>query len=262
MNVYFFPKGRLGNAIFRYFACTMFAIKYDATYNIEFPQSYFGMSDNQFASWIYNDLNNIENSIINYTNIVFGDYYQHDKIYKKYKDQIISYIQNHPKHYVLTDGIRPGDGNHEKFYMIDIISNNYTKYYDVVIHLRLDDYAAANLHIKVHHVITLIQKMTITENSCIVVQLPTTQLEKDYIQQIIDKIYEQTGFTIPIESNDTLTDYYIMKNAKTLVCSISSLSWVAALLSTTIEKCYMPNINVQYTCRYPIDNTELYNITD
>ena len=63
-----------------------------------------------------------------------------------------------------------------------------------------------------------------------------------------------------IEHNDTITDYYIMKEAETLICSKSTLSWCAAFFSNSIKKCYLPDYN-EYsnsTCKFPIDNTELY----
>ena len=55
------------------------------------------------------------------------------------------------------------------------------------------------------------------------------------------KFFTQKYSNIIIESNDVLTDFTIMKNAKILVCSCSTLSWAAALLSTVIEKAFDPN---------------------
>ena len=51
-----------------------------------------------------------------------------------------------------------------------------------------------------------------------------------------------------------------MKEANTLICSMSTLSWCAAFFSDKIQKCYMPDyeIKVNSTCKKPIDNTELY----
>ena len=55
-----------------------------------------------------------------------------------------------------------------------------------------------------------------------------------------------------------------MREASVLVCSCSTLSWTAAILSNSLEKVYMPNYkNVHgshQTCKQPILNTELYEI--
>ena len=51
-----------------------------------------------------------------------------------------------------------------------------------------------------------------------------------------------------------------MKSAEILICSNSTLSWCAAFFSVNIQKCYLPNYtnSANCTCKYPIDNTELY----
>jgi hypothetical protein len=55
-----------------------------------------------------------------------------------------------------------------------------------------------------------------------------------------------------------------MKNAKILICSTSTVSWAAAFFSETIQKCYFPDYTADIypvsSCKYPIDNTELYSI--
>jgi hypothetical protein len=88
---------------------------------------------------------------------------------------------------------------------------------------------------------------------------PTTELEIKYVQFFTSKYSN-----IVIESNDVITDYTIMKNAKILVCSCSTLSWAASLLSTTLEKVYVPNysqVNGSHqTFKKPIENTVLYDI--
>jgi hypothetical protein len=51
-----------------------------------------------------------------------------------------------------------------------------------------------------------------------------------------------------------------MKEAELLICSKSTLSWCAAFFSNNITKCYLPDYvtTLNSTCKYPIDNTELY----
>jgi len=188
-------------------------------------------------------------------------YYQHDTIYKKNKDQIIQFIEQHQDHYILTDGIMPGDGQMEKFYMTEILNtpDNFSKKYKNVLHLRLEDVVALNLFIDCKRVINLLDKINWTDTICIVCKRPTTDFENDYIKQIVDFV-QKKNIKVVFEHNDVMTDYYIMKSAENLICAKSTLSWCAAFFSTSIVKCYLPeyNISSNCTCQHPIDNTELY----
>jgi hypothetical protein len=95
-----------------------------------------------------------------------------------------------------------------------------------------------------------------------VLDKPKSDFEQKYIN------YFTTRYNIIIESNDVLTDYHILKNAKILVSSTSTLCWIAALLSETIEELYLPSykhllphINHSHeTVNEPIENTIKYNI--
>jgi spore coat polysaccharide biosynthesis predicted glycosyltransferase SpsG len=94
---------------------------------------------------------------------------------------------------------------------------------------------------------------------CIVCKKPTTEFEYSYINYIKDYL-ESINIKIFTEHNNVLTDYYIMKEAELLICSKSTLSWCAAFFSAKIQKCYLPDYieTSNSTCKYPIDNTELY----
>ena len=61
-------------------------------------------------------------------------------------------------------------------------------------------------------------------------------------QQYID--FFKKYYDITVESNDVLDDYTIMKNAKTLVCSMSTLSWCAALFSNNPQTVYFPEYKI------------------
>jgi len=55
-----------------------------------------------------------------------------------------------------------------------------------------------------------------------------------------------------------------MKNAKILVCSCSTLSWIAAFLSDKVTTVYFPNYKnrqIHETFKKPIENTILYDFT-
>lgn len=260
MTIYFLPNGRLGNAIFRYFACSLFCIFYNHDFIASDKYVHNSVGDLDFIKWM--------NGNVNYNGIgdlLFAGFYQHDDIYKKYKDVLLAYMNNHLDHFILGDHITVCDETN-KFFIRDLLYEplGFSKRYDTVIHIRLDDHFRGGVHIAVEHVIRLLDKVCLTENSCIVVQSLTMESEKEYIQTVLDFILSKWGFSICVESNDTLTDYYIMKNARVLVCSMSTLSWAAAFLSSRIEKCYFPDHSMPHgphcSMKRPIENTELYSI--
>ena len=262
MIINFCIRGRLGNAIFRYMASAIMCILYNGTYAINNLQDK-NITDNQFSEIIKNIINKKHISVLNNSQcgINLTDFYQHDLIYKIYKHQIINFISNNPEHYVLTDGVNAGDTMYEKFYMTDIINTPiiFNKKYKNVMHIRLEDFVTHSLYLKVDRYITLLDKGIISDLLCIVCKKPMTGFEKSYIQEIIDYAINKK-IQIFLEHNDTITDFYIMKEAETLICSNSTLSWCAAFFSDKIQTCYFPDYDItsNSTCKYPIDNTILY----
>jgi len=263
MNVIFIAKGRLGNAIFRYMGCAVMCIKYSGNYSNIINNINYMLNDKTFIDLISN-----ENLKIKDGNYLMTDYYQHDSVYKNYKDLIIDFI-NKNNHIVITDGINAGDGNKEEFYIKNIINtpDNFNKNYDIVFHIRLGDKVNLNNTINLEKILNLINNFKDISYTkiCILCDKCTTDYEKKFINSVKDSLNSKFNTNVIFESNDIITDFYIMSNCKILVCSMSTLSWVAAFFSKTIEKCYMPNHNTKLTnefctCYYPIDNTELYDI--
>lgn len=266
MGVEFRVTGRLGNAIFRYLACVIMCIYYNATYDgiysVNGNKNIVEISDEYFKEILEGIINNKTITPINQNSIILmNKFYQHDLIYKLHKQQIFDFIWKNPTHFVLTDGILAGDGKLEKFYMVDILNTpvSFTKRYKNVLHLRLEDFVKYNLYLDKDRIIDLLNKNIIEKHLCIVCKAPTTDFENEYINYI--KEYLKTkNIEYTLEHNDTLTDYYIMKEAELLICSKSTLSWCAAFFSDKIKKCYLPDyvVSPNSTCKNPIDETELY----
>ena len=84
MKVYDSRLGRLGNALFRYFASTLFCIIYNAERIYDPNQSRQFFNDSMFIQWSNFVLENKIPQIID-TNWEFYGFYQHDKIFIKYK---------------------------------------------------------------------------------------------------------------------------------------------------------------------------------
>ena len=259
MTVNFIIKGRLGNAIFRYMACVIMCIHTNKDYSI-YNRGNIIVTDEMFyklsQSLLKKEEINIKGDSFNMT-----EYYQHDTIYKKYKNEIIDYINNHPEHIVITDGVTAGDGNNEIFKMFDLLNTpiNFTKIYKNVIHLRLEDFVTHNLYLPVERIINLLNKNIIIDSICIVCKKTTTDFEDNYINTILDFLKEK-NIDVKIENNDILTDYYIMKEAELLICSKSSISWCAAFFSNKIKQCYFPDYKerINQTCKKPINSTIMY----
>ena len=261
MIVNFVIKGKLGNAIFRYMASVIMCMYYNGTYSIFNYQSH-DVSDETFIEITKNIINQNKNDFcVNKEGFNMSQFYQHDLIYKLNKQQIVNFINNNPTHEILTDGVNAGDNNCEKYYMTDIVNTpiKFNKKYKNVLHLRLEDFVTHNLHLNNERIILLLEKNIIKEFLCIVCKKPTTDFENLYIKRI-KQYAEDNNITVVLEHNDVITDYYIMKEADTLICSKSTLSWCAAFFSTSIKKCYLPDYitTPNSTCKYPIDNTELY----
>lgn len=253
MSINFIICGRLGNAIFRYFASALICIESNMDYVINMPQTH-KCDDNMFVNMMK------QNNFITHTSYNMTQYYQHDMVYRNNMSKLKQYIKDHDTHYVMTDGVNAGDGKREKFMMIDILNTpiDFTKYYDTVLHIRLEDFVKHNLYISVERIISLLNNVSF-DNLCLVCKAPTTEFEISYINTI-KECMKKKGIDIIIESNDILTDFHIMKNARILICSKSTLSWCAALLSDNLSTCYFPEYSHQIcmTCTAPIDNTITY----
>lgn len=260
MIIYNNNSGRLGNSLFRLFANIVFLVVYNINFIIVNDTShhinYNIITDNYFIDFMNRLLNGSPIDNINHDmNILFNGYFQHDKIYVKYKQDIIKYIQNNPNMILRTD-------RNDSYRAIDFVNFKTEKKYKIVVHLRLEDFIEISLVIdpnSVKDVIDKINKEYNNETICFVLNKPKTELENKYIN-----FFTQKYNNIVLESNDVITDYTIMREASVLVCSCSTLSWAAVILSNSIQKVYMPdykNVHGSHqTCKQPFLNTELYEM--
>jgi guanine deaminase len=263
MKVYDNKLGRLGNAIFRYFASTLFCIIYNAKRTYNQNEINAVVNDQIFIHWMHNVLNNIIPQIED-KNYNFYGYFQHDLIYLKFKKEILLWIENHPNDLIYTDGNDELNNNYNynvQSYKISdlILSPQNITFYEVVIHLRLEDFINNNNVIHPNCIINILNQFDKKYNNyCFVLNEPKTLIEKEYINYLKNKI----NLKFNIHTKTVIEDFHIMKNAKVLICSCSTLSWCASFLSNTIEKLYFPNKkkeNHETFCK-PIENTIYYDI--
>lgn len=258
MLIYNHNKGRLGNSIFRFFANIIFCIIYDINSSIINNSNCMPniiINDSDFINFSNNIINKkvIQNINKNET-ILFDGYFQHDKIYTIFKNQIINFIKNHPEIILSTD-------RNENYKAIDLVNFNISKQYNIVVHLRLEDFVEISHAINPYDIKKIIDNIVSeypNETICFVLNSPKTEIEMKYIKYLTKNVSNYK-----IESNDVITDFTIMRKSKILVCSCSTLSWAASFLSETVEKVYMPNYNnpdrIHETFKQPIPNTVLYD---
>jgi len=239
---------------------------YNGTYNV------YNVNKNYSLNITDEGFNHISKNILqkkNYLNNVNSinmiGFYQQDAIFLLHKKEIIEYIISHPDHYILTDGINSGDRNYQKFFMKNIITtpDEFIKKYKIVLHLRLEDFIKHNLFIKKERILQLLEKLiknkTIDNQLVIVLNKPKKIQEFNYINSII-QLLKNNNIEIILESNDVLTDYYILKEAEILISSNSTLCWGASFFSEKLKELYFPEykLSSNQTFKQPIENTIYY----
>jgi hypothetical protein len=213
------------------------------------------LTDDNFFAMFYKKLE--------YFHVCMDGFFHFGYVYLKYKPQILRYMEEHKnEHFIQTD-------RNEHFLMRDILDDMpLEKHYDIVIHIRLGDFNGRPDFIEVEYYLALFDSLLpqLQEQSiCLVYQPSNGAADAHYIERCL-QWFKVNDIPISIESNSLLVDFNIMKQAKILVCSMSTLSWTAAYLSSTITQCYMPNYNFFGTERKsvffhkPIENTVLYNV--
>jgi hypothetical protein len=164
---------------------------------------------------------------------------------------------------LITDGYKPGGTGIYHYTVSQYLAIHLLKplnnisIHNIVVHLRLEDFVYVNQVLQPQCVAAVLENFT-NQTICIVMNAPTTAFEHRYIN------YFRSKYTIVCESNDPITDYHIIKNAKTVVCSRSTMCWAAALFSDTLETVYFPNYHnanhLHETFKAPIQNTVLYDV--
>ena len=224
------------------------------------------ITDDNYMNLIY-DVNKIKN-----VNLLMDGYFQFSYIYLQYKPQILEYMDKHKhEHKIQTD-------RNDIFFVKDIINDielDKNKIYDIAIHIRLGDFNGRLDFIEPQYYIKLFETIDIksSQKICLIHEPITNLRDGQYIQELI-AWFKSKNININVEYNSLLVDFNIMKQATILVCSMSTLSWIAAYVSNHIKKCYMPNYNFYNKVdpsnsldrsnvyfNYPIENTVLYDIS-
>jgi hypothetical protein len=197
-------------------------------------------------------------------------YFQFDHIYLVHRKEILNYIHKYKEeHYIKTCTYNMIlSNNHKRFLIKEIIDDeklDISHKYDIAIHIRLGDFLGRDDYIEYIYMEILWESIDFeNQKVAIVIETPENPHDIQYLEKC-KQWFQLKNINIHIESNDVLTDFHIMKNARILICSMSTLSWCAAFLSSCIEKCYMPDYSFEHTDRktffkHPIENTIFYNV--
>lgn len=203
--------------------------------------------------------------ILGNRNISLHGYFQYDHIYLKNKSYILEFVeQNKNVHQIRTD-----DETYLTKHIIDDMILDSSKIYENVIHIRLGDFNGRPDFIEIEYLFRLLDniKDIFYNKTAIVIETPTSDVDIEYLNMVLEW-FKENNIPVPvIESNDMLTDYNIMKQAKIIVSSMSTLCWTAAYFSKSLEKIYMPNYNFfdiedrkNGYFKMPIQNTILYDV--
>jgi GR25 family glycosyltransferase involved in LPS biosynthesis len=280
----FNQSGRFGNAVFRYMAYVMLQknstnfkyildtdfsnIRDKDTNDVEVSgtciKNTTTINEDNFFDFINTENPNISKLPDN-TNISLQGYFQYDKIYLQNKSYILDFIEQHKNgHLVRTD-----NETYLTKHIIDDVLLEPSKQYENVIHIRLGDFNGRPDFIETEYMLQLFAtvKEIFYKKTAIVMETSTSDADIKYLNTILEW-FKENSIPIPvIESNDMLTDYNIMKQAKTLISSMSTLCWAAAYFSKSLERIYMPNYNFfdiedrkNGYFKTPIENTILYNV--
>lgn len=258
----FDPRGRLGNSIFRYMAMILVALKFkNAVIDIDARKKIGAAVSN---SRLIELLSAEEDMLC--SDLCFTDFYQVGDIYQANIAGIKQYILENQNVKLYSNDDPSVLYTYETKYIYGP-SAMKTKVYDFVLHLRLEDVACRDRYmcIKVEKFVALLNTIPHTELSgrnAIVVHYTHTDFENNYIKTITDW-FSENNISVTLEDNDIYTDFGILSNCKVLVCSMSTMSWAAAMLSDVLEKCYFPdyqNNPSNQTFKNPIKNTVLFPI--
>jgi hypothetical protein len=235
MKVYDGVSCRLGNAIFRYMASSLFCILYNADRKYNENEKYNNVTEDFYKLWCDNILYNNKLLEINNTiNLKFGEFYQTD-IYKLYRTELIKHFENNKEDIIVSDDVY----KHNKYKVSDLIPNNDIQKYKIVLHIRLEDFVTSGEKLIIHpqsicEILDTLYSNNNSDSICLVCNKLTTDFEKKYIN------YFKQKYNIIFESNDIITDFKIMNNAEILICSLSTICWSAGFLSKNIKQVFFP----------------------
>ena len=273
MKIYGINYGGFGNAVFNVLGTILLNVLFPDLEMVSFETMEEIEAYKQTAIKIDDDffLEIVNSKIEHNTDLCILDpiqhywlsaYCQYDEIYVRYREQIVEYILAHPQEKIFA-------GHTYRFFPIcDIVSVQETERYDVLLHLRLGDFVALGWVIHPENIRQAFAKAiasaiadassnakaiaddiadAIAEASSndlaenkkigIMVDHRNTELEKKYVEYIQEVCPEAEI----LENNDVIIDYNLLRNAKHVIASCSTFTWIALLFAQENQIVSFPN---------------------
>ena len=245
MKIYGINYGGFGNAIFNKLGTILLwilfpnveLVSFETQEEIdEYKKTAIEINDEYFLK-IVNDKIERYTDIMDQTKTYWVHCFcQYDEIYTRYKRQIIDYILAHPQEKIFS-------GHINRFFpMIDILSEKETEIYDILLHVRLGDFLGNGWILHPECVRDIFSKTisSIQDASkiAILVDHQETELEKRYVEYIRE-VYPTA--TIISGNADILYDYNLIRNAKHVICSCSTFSWISVFFAREYQSVTFPN---------------------
>jgi hypothetical protein len=256
MKIYGINSGGFGNAVFNVLGTILLKVLFPTEIEIvsfetmeeieEYKQTAIPINDEYFLEIVNTKIEKKTDLCIldptrNYWN---NCYSQYDEIYVRYREQIVEYILAHPQEKIFA-------GHTYRFFPIhDIVSVQETERYDVLLHLRLGDFVALGWTIHPEIIRECFSKALVeatalekdpekSENKKIGIMLyhRKTELENKYVEYV----REVCPTAEILENNDIITDYNILRNAKHVIASCSTFSWISLLFAQENQTVSFPN---------------------
>ena len=244
MKIYGINYGGFGNAVFNVLGTILLnvlfpdleMISFETMEEIEeYKQTATKIDDDFFLEIVNAKIQN-NTDLLTTQNYWNNSYCQYDEIYVRYRQQIIDYILAHPQEKIFA-------GHTYRFFPIrDIISVQETERYDVLLHLRLGDFVALGWVIHPESIRQVFTKVLLLENLYekkigIMVDYRKTELEEKYVEYML----EVCPAAEILENNDLMTDYNMLRNAKHVIASCSTFSWISVLFAQENQTVSFPN---------------------
>jgi hypothetical protein len=253
-KIYVNKMGRFGNASFQFMASRLFKILYGhiIVYDLNLLTDPLLIDDNVFIKWMNNILDgkDLDNKY-KYKDLYFNGFFQHDDIFINLLPILIKYISMSPLDYFIDD--------REKKYNCNILLNNPINdysHFNTVIHIRIEDFITYDLAIDPRCYNKLIED---AEAPILIIHNKiSSPIDFKYINYF-KKNYPDLKFF----DGDLKEAYSIMRTAKNLICSTSTLSWIAGFFNTIKNKIYIPQLKYpQYWTTFknvPYGTIQLYD---
>ena len=229
--------GRLGNCVYPYALCVLYQMEYGHRYVTEEQPNEICIDDKTFLTYFWNpSFQNIRLPPIS-ANVVFRGYFQHPILFQAFGVKIRECIELNPHQDIHTGCNESYDCS---ILIEDALPDVHLDDNTLVIHLRMEDKVAdviePNSALFVIHPDDYAPVINSIPHAQIlwIMNTPKQEIEKNYIA------YLQKKYGGVYKAQSLAEDMSIMRKAKKLICSRSSLSWVCSAFAYQDQLVAMP----------------------